>query len=121
MATRDWRQEFEQVALTHLDSLFHMALRHCRNRADAEDLGEETYLKAFTHFDQFASGTNCRAWLFAILHNTFVNRLKREGRREIAQICGVPVGTVMSRLFRARRRLRRALAPAHWNSCLEAE
>ncbi len=80
MATRDWRQEFEQVALTHLDSLFHMALRLCGNRADAEALGEETYLRAFRHFDQFAPGTNCRAWLFAILHNTFVNRLKREGR-----------------------------------------
>ncbi len=57
--TADWRREFEQVALIHLDSLFHMALRLCRNRADAEDLVEETYLQAFRHFDQFAPGTNC--------------------------------------------------------------
>lgn len=57
--TADWRREFEQVALIHLDSLFQMALRLCRNRADAEDLVEEIYLRAFRHFDEFAPGTNC--------------------------------------------------------------
>jgi len=151
-----------------------MALRLCRKPTEAEDLVQETYLSAFQHFDQFTPGTNCRAWLFAILHNKFINRVKRNGRevleldegqlewargesseftvtntspeaefcrrvvekdlvkalnrlpvpfretvlladfegcsyKEIAQICGVPVGTVMSRLFRGRQRLREAL------------
>jgi len=175
VATRDWRQEFEEVALIHLDRLYRMARRLCGSPDDAEDLVQETYLRAFRHFDQFDPGTNCRAWLFAILHNTFVNRVKRDGRerpeleegeldraevgssevmvaianpeeeflravveaglvaglerlpprfrevvlladveecsyKEISQICGVPVGTVMSRLFRGRQLLRKALA-----------
>ena len=178
VTSRDWRQEFEEVAVVHLDRLFQMALRLCRNRSEAEDLVQETYLRAFRHFDQFDPGTNCRAWLFAILHNTFVNRVKRGGRelleldegeldrvevdsaevratianpeeeffkhvvdadlvealerlplrfrevvlladveecsyKEIAQICGVPVGTVMSRLFRGRQLLRKALVTAY--------
>lgn len=178
MATQDWRQEFEEVALVYLDQIYHMALRLCRNRTEAEDLVQETYLRAFRHFDKFDPGTNCRAWLFAILHNTFVNRVKRGGRellelnegeldrvevdsaevmatianpeeeffkhvvdadlvealerlplrfrevvlladveecsyKEIAQICGVPVGTVMSRLFRGRQLLRKVLVAAY--------
>lgn len=177
VADRDRRREFEEVALVHLDRLFHLALRLCRNRSEAEDLVQETFLRAFRHFDQFDPGTNCRAWLFAILHNTFVNRVKRGGReipeldeagleriepdslevmatianpeeeffrgvmdadlvaaleqlplrfreavlladveecsyKEIAQICGVPVGTVMSRLFRGRQLLRKSLVAA---------
>ncbi|HLC20840.1 MAG TPA: sigma-70 family RNA polymerase sigma factor, partial [Candidatus Methylomirabilis sp.] len=80
MASREWREEFEEVALVHLDRLYHMALRLCQNRTEAEDLVQETYLRAFRHFDQFDPGTNCRAWLFAILRNTFLNRVKRQGR-----------------------------------------
>ncbi len=168
------RQEFEEVALDHLDRVYRMALRFCCNRTEAEDLVQETYLRAFRHFDQFQPGTNCRAWLFAILRNTFLNRVKREGRqvlgrddaeldqlvgeplegmatfpnpedecfkhvvakdliealdrlpvpfreavlladvegcsyKEIALVCGVPIGTVMSRLFRGRQRLQKTL------------
>jgi RNA polymerase sigma-70 factor, ECF subfamily len=166
------REEFEDQALVHLERVFHLALRLTRNRTEAEDLAQETYLRAFKHFDQFDPGTNCRAWLFAILRNAFLNRLKRQGRevpgleegeldrlesemtegafgspeeellkrvvgaelvaaldrlplifreavlladveecsyREISRICGVPMGTVMSRLSRGRRLLRRAL------------
>lgn len=174
MGTQSRLPEFEDQALVHLDGVFRLAVRLTRNRAEAEDLVQETYLRAFTHFDQFDPGTNCRAWLFAILRNTFLNQVKRRGRevpgleereleqaeaemsdvmgtienpeddllkrivdadlvaaldrlplgfrevvvladveecsyREIAQICGVPIGTVMSRLSRGRRLLRRNL------------
>lgn len=166
--------EFEGQALVHLDRVFQFAVRLTGNRTEAEDLVQETYLRAFRHFDQFDPGTNCRAWLFAILHNTFVNQVKRQGRevpgldegelerlevempdganavenpeeqllkrivdadlvavldglpvifrevvlladveecsyKEIARICGVPIGTVMSRLSRGRRLIRRTL------------
>jgi RNA polymerase sigma-70 factor (ECF subfamily) len=166
--------DFEEQALVHLDRVYHFALRLTRNRPDAEDLVQETYLRAFRHFDRFDPGTNCRAWLFAILRNAFVNRVRRQGRelpgldeallerleggraeapggiespedlaltrvaashalaaldglplpfretvaladvegcsyREIARICGIPIGTVMSRLSRGRRLLRAAL------------
>ncbi|KRT71990.1 MAG: ECF subfamily RNA polymerase sigma-24 factor, RNA polymerase sigma-70 factor, ECF subfamily [Candidatus Rokubacteria bacterium CSP1-6] len=174
MGSQARREEFEDQALVHLDRVFHLALRLTRNRTEAEDLAQETYLRAFKHFDQFDPGTNCRAWLFAILRNAFLNQQKRQGRevpgldegelerfatemadgpgtlespeeellkgvagaelvaalerlplifreavvladveecsyKEIAQICGVPMGTVMSRLSRGRRLLRRAL------------
>ena len=172
MGSQSRRQEFEDEALVHLDRVFHLALRLTRNRTEAEDLTQETYLRALRHFDQFDPGTNCRAWLFAILRNAFVNQLKRGGRevpgldewelerfemvegpgtlespeeellkrvvsaelvaaldllplifreavvladveecsyKEISRICGIPMGTVMSRLARGRRLLRRAL------------
>ncbi len=174
MGSQSRRQEFEDEALVHLDRVFHLALRLTRNRTEAQDLTQETYLLALRHFDQFDPGTNCRAWLFAILRNAFVNQLKRHGRevpgldereldrfelemvegpgmlqspeeellrrvvgaelvaaldrlpvifreavvladveecsyKEISQICGIPMGTVMSRLSRGRRLLRQAL------------
>ena len=67
----DERQaRFERDALPFLDQLYAAALRMTRNAADAEDLVQETYLKAFRAADQFEPGTNLRAWLFTILHNT---------------------------------------------------
>ena len=166
--------DFEEVALVHLDLLYRTALRLTQNRAEAEDLVQETWLRAFRHFDQFDPGSNCRAWLVTILRNAFLSRLRRQGRerlegdlmgesgssapfedsvierstpeeeffltefrgdverafatlsepfrqvivladlegftyREIAQVLSCPIGTVMSRLFRARQLLRRAL------------
>jgi RNA polymerase sigma-70 factor (ECF subfamily) len=166
--------EFEQVALVHLDALYQTALRLTRNRAEAEDVVQETFLRAFRAFDRFDPGTNCRAWLFTILRNVFYNRTRQAGRevadedgtrlaeavesattayapddpeeelfqsilhgdveralntlplvyrdaviladlegltyKEVAQVLGCPIGTVMSRLYRGRDLLRRALA-----------
>src|SRR2546425_12864911 len=67
---------FEVEALASLDSLYRTALRLTRVPADAEDLVQETYLKAFRAADQFEPGTNLRAWLFTILHNTDRNRVR---------------------------------------------
>ena len=179
---RQWTEEdaarFEEEALGHLDALYRTALRMTRRPQDAEDLVQETYLKAFRFADQFESGTNLRAWLFKILTNTFRNRYREAARepeatsldeagefyiydqlagmrgrnlspsaedqalaqlidldvkraleevpepfrlavllhdvegfsyKEIAEIGGVPIGTVMSRLSRGRKLLQRSL------------
>jgi RNA polymerase sigma-70 factor (ECF subfamily) len=71
---------FEQEALAHLDSLYRAARRLSANRADAEDLVQETYLKAFRAAGRFTRGTNLRAWLFTILHNTARNRFRDRAR-----------------------------------------
>lgn len=167
-------REFEETALVHLDALYRSALRFTRNRVEAEDVLQETFLKAFRSFHRFNPGTSCRAWLFTILRNTFLNRVRdarwevlekdadaREGAaesatadpsagaspeeeffqtvlhgdvdralkalplvfreavvlvdleglsyKEVAQVLGCPIGTVMSRLARGRGLLRRAL------------
>jgi len=165
------RREFEETALVHMHSIYSAALRLTRNKTEAEDLFQETFLRAYRFFHQFRQGSNCRAWLFAILHNLFINRVRQsrhavvdfdEDRmypeaevgssllrnpevdlfqrlagedvqraiqrlppklrmvvvladlqgcsyREIAEICGCPIGTVMSRLSRGRQALRVAL------------
>ena len=167
---------FETTTLQYLNDLYATGLRLCRNERDAEDLVQETYLKAFKYFHQFTPGTNCRAWLFRILRNTFINSYRRRVKerdilqrqengslqkslicvdsverfsnpeqriiysglgddvtraldalpdefrmvvvlsdvqgfsyKEIARIMDTPIGTVMSRLFRARRLLRQSL------------
>ena len=71
---------FEAEALTYLDSLYRTALRLTRVPADAEDLVQETYIKAFRAAGRFEPGTNLRAWLFTILHNTARNRARDRGR-----------------------------------------
>jgi RNA polymerase sigma-70 factor (ECF subfamily) len=156
---------FETDALHHLDSLYGTALRLTRNEADAQDLVQDTYVKAFRARRQFTAGTNLKAWLFTILHNTYRNRRRDVGRdpveidsdrvdlaasadpadspeehllrevlapdlqaaldalpeafreavwlrdveefpyAEIAEMLGIPVGTVMSRISRGRRML----------------
>jgi RNA polymerase sigma-70 factor, ECF subfamily len=75
---------FEAEALASLDSLYRAALRLTRMPADAEDLVQETYLKAFRSADRFEPGTNLRAWLFTILHNTALNRARDRARDTVA-------------------------------------
>src|SRR5881397_656809 len=75
---------FEAEALAALDSLYRVALRLTHAPADAEDLVQETYLKAFRAADTFEPGTNLRAWLFTILHNTARNRLRDRARDVVA-------------------------------------
>jgi RNA polymerase sigma-70 factor, ECF subfamily len=170
LGARGAKSGFETEALHHLDSLYGTALRLTRNEADAQDLVQETYVKAFRSAKQFKPGTNLKAWLFTILHNTFRN-LRRDSSRdpvevdsdqvelsaradpaatpeeqllraamgpdlqaaldalpeafreavwlrdveefpyaEIAEMLGIPVGTVMSRISRGRRMLYESLA-----------
>src|SRR5215510_2925370 len=71
---------FEAEALASLDSLYRAALRLTRVPADAEDLVQDTYLKAFRAAHRFEPGTNLRAWLFTILHNTARNRARDRAR-----------------------------------------
>ncbi len=75
--------EFAQAALAHIDSLYGTALRLTRRAADAEDLVQDTYLKAFRSAHQFEAGTNLKAWLFTILHNTFRNVRRHDGRNPV--------------------------------------
>src|SRR4051812_1298143 len=74
---------FEAEALACLDVLYRAALRLTRRPADAEDLVQETYLKAFRAADQFEPGTNLKAWLFTILHNTALNRFRDRSRQPL--------------------------------------
>jgi RNA polymerase sigma-70 factor (ECF subfamily) len=156
------RDEFERVAMPHTERLLRAALRMMGERSAAEDLVQETLLRAWRSFEQFERGTNCKAWLFRIMLNVSnkgrlearskpelipldghepagvipmrppqltatevlaaLDSLSAEHRlvlilaavegftcKEIAAICGVPIGTVMSRLSRGRAELRKLL------------
>ena len=81
-ATR-WAEAFEEEALAYIDSLYCTALRLTKDAADAEDLVQDTYLKAFRAARQFEPGTNLRAWLFTILHNMIRNRARHRSREPI--------------------------------------
>jgi RNA polymerase sigma-70 factor (ECF subfamily) len=71
---------FEQQALPFLDQLYAAGMRMTRNPADAQDLVQETYVKAFSAFRQFQQGTNLKAWLYRILTNTFINSYRKKQR-----------------------------------------
>ncbi len=73
-------QDFETEALSHIDRLYAQALRMTRNAADAEDVVQETYAKAFTAQHTFKPGTNLRAWLYRILTNTYINTYRKSQR-----------------------------------------
>ena len=72
---------FERDALPFLDQLYAAAMRMTRNPADAEDLVQETFVKAFAAFHQFTEGTNLKAWLYRILTNTFINTYRKKQRQ----------------------------------------
>jgi RNA polymerase sigma-70 factor (ECF subfamily) len=75
------REEFAKWALPHMDQVYTASLYLTHNKEDAEELLQETFLRAYRFWHQFAPGTNCKAWLLTILHNNFRNRY-REGYRE---------------------------------------
>ena len=78
---REAKEAFEEEALQHLDALYRTALRMSKHREDAEDLVQETYLRAFRFIDRFKPGTNLKAWLFKILTNTFINQYRKAARQ----------------------------------------
>ena len=77
------RREFESLSLEHLDALYSAGLRLTRHERDAEDLVQETFLRAFRFFDKFERGTNMKAWLFKILTNTFINKYRRRVKEKV--------------------------------------
>jgi len=69
---------FEKEAVPHMDAVRNFALRLTGDEDDADDLVQETFMKAFRFFDKFESGTNCKAWLFRILKNSFINDYRKQ-------------------------------------------
>jgi len=74
------RKEFEDTALQHMDAIYNAALRLARDRTKADDLVQDTYLRAYRFFDRFERGTSIKAWLFKILKNTFINDFKKRAK-----------------------------------------
>ena len=72
--------DFQEEALPHLDALYRYALRLTRNERDAEDLLQDAYLRAFRFWDRYQKGSNCRAWLFRIMKNLFLNKVDKSKR-----------------------------------------
>ena len=77
---RKLKAQFENVALPQLSRLYAAAFYFTKDKTDAEDLVQETYLRAFSFFDHFIPGTNCRAWLLSIMRNIFINRYRQRQR-----------------------------------------
>ena len=74
------RKSFEAEALPHMEALYRTALRMTKNESDAEDLVQEAYVKAYRFWDRFEPGSNCRAWLFKIMTNIFINEYRSKSR-----------------------------------------
>jgi RNA polymerase sigma-70 factor (ECF subfamily) len=75
-------EAFYREAVPHTEQLYATAVRLTKNGNDAEDLVQETMLKAFRYFDKYEDGTNCKAWLFKIMTNTFINRYRKQQKRK---------------------------------------
>ena len=75
-----YRRRFEREAMIHLDALMRTARRMTKSESDAEDLVQETMLKAYRFFDKFEEGTNCKAWLFKIMTNIFINNYRSRSK-----------------------------------------
>ena len=78
--TDEQKKRFEEIAFEYMDSLYSTALRMTRNTAEAEDLVQDTYLRAYRFFGKFEEGTNFKAWIFKILTNTFINKYRKKIR-----------------------------------------
>jgi len=90
---------FEAEALSFLDALYRTALRMTRSEAEAEDLVQETYIRALRFRAQFTPGTNLKAWLFRILTNTFINQYRRRrARPETTELDDIEEGTLYRRM-----------------------
>jgi len=74
------QKEFEELALPYMDSFYSSALRMTRNEAEAEDLLQDAYLRAYRFFDKFQKGTNFRAWLFKIIRNVYINKYRKDAK-----------------------------------------
>ena len=74
------RELFDKIAFDHIDSLYDTALRLTRDSMSAEDLVQDTYMRAFRFFEKFEPGTNFKAWIFKILMNTFINQYRKKSR-----------------------------------------
>lgn len=95
--------QFESDALSHLDALYRTALRMTRSEPDAEDIVQETYIRAFRFREQFTPGTNLRAWLFRILTNTFINSYRRRSSQpELAILDEVDEPSLYRRMAQTR-------------------
>lgn len=79
-ALRQRHIDFEREALPHMDALYNFALRMTSDPDEADDLLQETFLKAYRFFDKFEQGTNCKAWLFRIMKNSFINIYRRTSK-----------------------------------------
>jgi len=75
-----YRQRFEREAMVHIDALMRTARRMTKSDSDAEDLVQETMLKSYRFFDRFEEGTNCKAWLFKIMTNIFINNYRSKAK-----------------------------------------
>ncbi len=71
-------EQFDREALVHRGALYHFALRLTRNEAEAEDLVQDAYLRAYRFWHRYEPGTNCKAWLFRILKNAYINRYRKD-------------------------------------------
>lgn len=78
------RKAFEKEAIPHMDALLRTALRMTKNEIDAEDLVQETFVKAYRFWDKFELGSNCRAWLFKIMTNIFINDYRSKSRSPVS-------------------------------------
>jgi len=76
----EYQNEFIDLAFEFMDALYSTALRLTRNQLDAEDLVQDTYMRAYRFYDKFEKGTNFKAWIFKILTNTFINRYRKKAR-----------------------------------------